>query len=60
MKNALNKLTLITIFSLIVPAMAMLFDSEIVYIDGVSLIFAWLLFGSVVVSLYEFIAGKFK
>ena len=55
MKNAL-----IMMFSLIVPAMAMLFDDDIIYIDGVIIVFAWLLFGGAVVSLYDFIAGKFK
>tara|TARA_R110000764_G_scaffold223022_1_gene311812 strand:+ start:204 stop:386 length:183 start_codon:yes stop_codon:yes gene_type:complete len=60
MKNALNGLTIIMMFSLIVPAMARLFDDDIIYIDGVIVVFAWLLFGGLVVSLYDFIVGKFK
>ena len=60
MKNALNGLTIIMMFSLIAPAMAMLFDDDFIYIDGVIIVFAWLLFGGLVVSLYDFIVGKFK
>ena len=60
MKNALNGLTIIMMFSLIAPAMARLIDGDIIYIDGVIIVFAWLLFGGAVVSLYDFIVGKFK